>query len=821
MGKIYLCSSSQLKTHVVENLCRIISDIKKCKMVVENIVLPGTGTRLTSMLAQPINEGTALACFTRIQDTVDHLVENKITLTGQDKVIGLENGIYQVNETGNHYDVCVMMIYDAGTETIDRYNSFGIQIDKNLFNMYRDPVYNAKNKLLDARHRTMVRQDEDDSPGHPLSGQYKKVVFANDPDILGYTDTFGNFLKNIFAVQPDNWMVDPRFGSVDRRVQMKDCCDKYLVNMVTTVIANYPEQGIMFRHVTPCLIDPISFGIIHDLLERIVASNFNIEQIDYFAGLDARGFYFAPVLARVFGKGFIPVRKALKLPGSHALIGMEPCNEYLDLSLTDDFGSESQDQDWARRSDGKMKNVLILDDLLATGASLVAGASVLRKAGLRVMGAVTVYDVPGLRERAKNKLRDTGICYRVLVNENNQPNDFNPSGYEIPEIVLKRIHATRDHPDQDAGILAKSLYTVTTEQWIDSNTWNHQEVLKRDMDKMKTFKVIYTEKERELATQVIDILATQTGAVVDPAELCTDVTSGLFSNGETHVKLNTSVRGMHVIIICQTRTGYINQDIMELLMIMDACTRAGAAKISVVLPYYPYARSDKKDDPRCPIGAAIIANLLKSMHIDNLISIDLHAGQIQGYVDQGFHNLYIRNYMCEFIHKNYLRFHEPADWNRYFILIAPDSGSAKAIKSYSKILGINNIILDKQRDYSKPGTVIASRFIGSREDFKGKTGLLIDDMADTMGTMCAAAQELVLNGLKDVVVLVTHGVLSGPAIHRINDTACIKEVVVTDTLPQDKNIIQSPKIRVVSCAELIARTIDGILTGRSISRLFG
>jgi ribose-phosphate pyrophosphokinase len=259
---------------------------------------------------------------------------------------------------------------------------------------------------------------------------------------------------------------------------------------------------------------------------------------------------------------------------------------------------------------------------------------------------------------------------------------------------------------------------------------------------------------------------------------------------------------------------------MQLNLILDTCRRSGVEKITVVMPYYPYARSDKKDAPRCAIGSKVVARMLELTHINNLVSVDLHAGQLQGHIDSGFHNLYMIRYICDYIYNNYLKFYPETEWNNHFVLIAPDAGAAKAVKKYSKLLGINNVIMDKERDYSNPGTVLRSRYTGSVEDFKDKTGIIIDDMIDTMGTMCSAASTLVKDGLKDVIVFASHGVLSGPAIKNINESDHIKEVIVTDTLPQQHNVAKSPKINILSSAEIIARTIDGIITGRSISRLF-
>ncbi len=803
---IYLCSSSKLKYDAVRKLYDMIIKVND-RWSVYDIVQCKMPDKLTP--SQPINEGTAHACLTRIMYILQHMKEDSYIMKDCDHIISFENGIYADDDTEKCFDICVMMIYDAMTNKITRYNSTGVKIDPILLLSFCDPKFNVFEKLI--IDETFVNSED--------------IVLTKKNEIYGCDITFGEFLHNNFDVSATNWMKDPRFGNIDRSVQIQNVCDKYLIDLMTERVADYPKKGVIFKHISSIMIQPLLLDTLYNLLERTIANNFNVNEIDYFAGLDARGFYFGTVLARKFKKAFIPIRKNSKIPKTDdsKIATVKYKTEY----SADAFGLEYAKEFIA--VNGIKKNVLILDDLLATGGSLIAAAKLIIEVGMNVLGACTIYDVPELRQIANVALKKQGLYCQVLINENNIPTDFSPLGYKIPELMIKRIKKIKNMDinsistifNEDQNELITNPFTMTPEQWILSDNDNDNENMKNlRNEQMNKVKIIHTEKEKILAEKIIDILKKQCGANISNEKIVANVLTGIFSNGETQVQINENVRDMHVIIISQIRTGHINDDMIELLLILDACKRASASKITVVLPYYPYSRSDKKDHPRCPISAAVVAKLLKNMYVDNLISLDLHAGQIQGFIDHGFHNLYIRNYMCDYIYNNYLKFYEKDKWNESFILIAPDAGSARAIKCYSTVLGINNIILDKQRDYTKPGTVINSRFIGSKEEFKNKTGLLIDDIADTFGTMCSAAKELVNNGMKDVIVLVTHGVLSGPAIERINNTPYIKEVVVTDSLPQENNIIRSAKIRVLTCSELISRSIDGILTGRSISRLF-
>lgn len=294
--------------------------------------------------------------------------------------------------------------------------------------------------------------------------------------------------------------------------------------------------------------------------------------------------------------------------------------------------------------------------------------------------------------------------------------------------------------------------------------------------------------------------------------LC-DIELSHFGNGETRVEINSNMRNQHVIIVAQMRTGSVNDDFMSLLMLLDACRRSDASKLTVVLPYYPYSRSDKKDRPRVPICAAAISHVLNQYNIDNLISLDLHAGQLQGLFDKGFHNLYMINKMCKKLVQEGVNAQD-------HILISPDVGGIKRIESYSQKLKIGNVVLHKVRDYTKPGTVLRSIIIGDEAQYKGKIGVLIDDMCDSMGTMVSATNELVAHGIKHVVIVVTHGIFSGKAIERINNCENIHQVICTSSLPQEHNQKLCKKLDVLDCAELVSEALEAITTGESVSKLF-
>jgi len=293
---------------------------------------------------------------------------------------------------------------------------------------------------------------------------------------------------------------------------------------------------------------------------------------------------------------------------------------------------------------------------------------------------------------------------------------------------------------------------------------------------------------------------------------------GNFNNGETRVEFKESVRGRHIIVVCSVASGNINDAIMEVKSILDCCRRSGVSKITVVMPYFPYARSDKRDG-RVPINAAVLAEDLKN--VNNLISLDLHAGQIQALIPEGFHNLYFINYMCQYLFDNYLVYIQKEEWNNHFVLVSPDAGGVKRVQAYAEKLGINYVTMNKKRDYSNPGTVANSSISGKPGDYQGKIAIVIDDMADTMGTMDAAVKTMAEYGIRKVILAVTHGVFSKDiAFDRMNENDHILQVIVSNSLPQEENFKKCPKIRVIDCGMMISRTIDGIQTGKSISKQF-
>ena len=294
-------------------------------------------------------------------------------------------------------------------------------------------------------------------------------------------------------------------------------------------------------------------------------------------------------------------------------------------------------------------------------------------------------------------------------------------------------------------------------------------------------------------------------------ELC-DIQVGHFGNGETMVNIGTNIRNRHVIIICQMRTGLVNDDFMSMCLILDACERSDAGKITLVLPYYPYSRSDKKDHPRVPIGAANVSRILKTYNIDNIISLDLHAGQLQGLFDKGFHNLYIINYVRDIIKERYSELD--------YVLVSPDAGSIKRIEAYAEKLKKDYIILHKQRDYNNPGTVMKSIIVGDPQQYVGKVGIMIDDIADSCGTVQKAVEELTSHGMKEIIVIVTHGVFSGKGIDVINNCHNIREVIVTNSLPQEQNMCRCNKLYTLDSGRLITQALLAITKGGSVSTLF-
>lgn len=279
-----------------------------------------------------------------------------------------------------------------------------------------------------------------------------------------------------------------------------------------------------------------------------------------------------------------------------------------------------------------------------------------------------------------------------------------------------------------------------------------------------------------------------------------------FKDGEISIKINESIRGKDVFIM-QPTSAPTNDNIMELLIMIDACRRASAGYINAVIPYYGYARQDRKTRGREPITAKLVANLLTVAGADRVITMDLHAGQIQGYFDIPVdHFSAIRLLSTHFKSFAYDRPEE-------FVVVSPDLGGVRRAREFADYLKLPIAIIEKRRPMPNVSEVMS--VIG---DFEGKHAIIVDDMIDTAGTITNAADFLVENGAKDVYLVATHGVFSGNAIKKLQKPS-VKEVIITDTieLPEEKKI---DKIVQLSIAPLLAEAIHRINTYESISGLF-
>ena len=277
-----------------------------------------------------------------------------------------------------------------------------------------------------------------------------------------------------------------------------------------------------------------------------------------------------------------------------------------------------------------------------------------------------------------------------------------------------------------------------------------------------------------------------------------------FSDGELRVAFQENIRGENVFLIQSTNPPTDN--LMQLLLMLDAAKRASAKTVTAVIPYYGYSRQDRKDQPRVPISARMIMDLMTAIGVDRMITMDLHSPQIQGFTNVPFDNLYSRIVLFNKLKEYKLDFDNG-------VVLAPDIGSAKMSQSYAKKLGIGFALIDKRRPKHNVTEVV--NLIG---DLKDKHVFIIDDMIDTAGTICNAARTAIENGAKSVVAVATHPVLSGPAIKRLKD-APIDKIIVSDTIDISNNKIFN-KLEIVSVAEVFAEAIIRINKGDSISELF-
>lgn len=278
-----------------------------------------------------------------------------------------------------------------------------------------------------------------------------------------------------------------------------------------------------------------------------------------------------------------------------------------------------------------------------------------------------------------------------------------------------------------------------------------------------------------------------------------------FSDGEIMVEIGENVRGRDIYVV-QSTCSPTNNNLMELLIMMDALKRASAATITAVIPYYGYARQDRKVAPRTPITSKLVADLITTAGADRMVTIDLHAGQIQGFFNIPVDNLYAAPVILDHLKKRFA--------NDHIVMISPDAGGTERARAFAKRLECTLAIIDKRR--TGPNVAEVMHLVG---DVKGKIAIILDDMIDTAGTLTQAARALKEHGAKTIYACATHGVLSGPAIDRIN-ASDIEEVVITNTIPLGEKSALTSKIKVLSIAELLAETIRRIHEDESVSSLF-
>lgn len=313
---------------------------------------------------------------------------------------------------------------------------------------------------------------------------------------------------------------------------------------------------------------------------------------------------------------------------------------------------------------------------------------------------------------------------------------------------------------------------------------------------MSELKIFTGNSNPTLARQVAEVAGVQMGS--------SEVTH--FADGEIQVEIHESVRGQNVFLI-QSTCPPVNQNYMELFIMLDALRRASAAHITAVIPYYGYARQDRKVAPRAPISAKCMADLLTTAGADRVVAVDLHAAQIQGFFNVPVDHLFAIPTLARTWREKY-------GFGNEFVAVSPDAGGVERCRAFAKRIEASIAIVDKRR--SGPNEAKALHLIG---DVAGKTAVILDDMIDTAGTLTQAVDSLLKNGAKRVFAVATHPVLSGPAISRLKESS-IERVLVTDTIPLSESAQNCGKIEIVSVAPVLAEAIKRIHGNDSVSSLF-
>ena len=313
---------------------------------------------------------------------------------------------------------------------------------------------------------------------------------------------------------------------------------------------------------------------------------------------------------------------------------------------------------------------------------------------------------------------------------------------------------------------------------------------------MKRIVLVSGNSNPRLSTDISNILDVP---LVDP-QIVT------FANGEIFCEIEKNVRGADVFVL-QSTCPPVNDNLMELLIMVDALKRASAASITTVIPHYGYSRQDRKASPRTPISAKLVADLLTVAGVNRVITMDLHAGQIQGFFSIPFDNIYASPVLLNYIQSDLL--------TDDTVFVSPDAGGVERVRHYAKKCGRDIAMIDKRR--TEKNVAKAMNIVG---DVNGKDCIIIDDMVDTAGTLIEACHALKEKGAKSVVACCTHPVLSGPAIDRISKADVLDKLVVTNTIPLSKEARNLGKIKCISVAEILSKAIHRTFNNDSVSSLF-
>jgi ribose-phosphate pyrophosphokinase len=305
-----------------------------------------------------------------------------------------------------------------------------------------------------------------------------------------------------------------------------------------------------------------------------------------------------------------------------------------------------------------------------------------------------------------------------------------------------------------------------------------------------------------------------------------------FANTEIRSRIHDDLRGKDVFII---QTGCINKPknlsindiLLETFILTDACRRSMAATVNIVMPNFPYARGDKKDEPRAPISAKLVANLLADSKINRLVAMDLHATQIQGFTDVPFDNIYSVKLVMDKLNQGIFKNISLEERQKKYIVVSPDAGAAKRTLKFAEVMKLNTIIMHKQRDYSKSSSIEKTIIIHEKNPGSPlnstqtkETAIICDDIADTCGTLISAINQLVKYGIQDIICIITHGIFSRDALDKINNCKYISKFYVSDSIPQEENIKICPKLEVFTIADLMGDVIERVVTRKPISELF-